>query len=97
MKIDWTKVGLAAGAVGLFVWMAKAGKPKEGLQGVNYSLKTIKSVRDSFWQSHPNFKRKGNQRQNSYNADIRSAFVDYVDYLRKDGVISEKLANNVTL
>jgi hypothetical protein len=34
MKIDWTKVGLAVGAVGLFVWMAKAGKPKQnGLNG----------------------------------------------------------------
>jgi hypothetical protein len=55
MKIDWTKVGLAAGAVGLFVWMAKAGKPKEvnGLAGVK-SL-TISDIKRLSHEHSPYF------------------------------------------
>lgn len=35
MKINWSKIALAGGAVALFVWLAKAAKPKsvEGLSG----------------------------------------------------------------
>ena len=62
-------------------------------------MKTITEVRNSFWESHPMFKNdfKKSYRQNQYNATIRSAFVDYVDYLGKDNVISESLRNRVTL
>lgn len=28
-KPDWGKIALAGGAIGLFVWMAKAAKPNE--------------------------------------------------------------------
>ena len=34
MKIDWGKVGLAAGAVGIFAWLAKAAKPAAPVQGL---------------------------------------------------------------
>lgn len=37
------------------------------------------------------------KRQNGYSADVRTAFVDYVDHLQKSGVITEKLAGRVTL
>ena len=62
-------------------------------------LKTITQVRESFWESFPQYKShyKKNKRQNDYICDIRCSFVDYVDYLQKDGQISEKLANRVTL
>lgn len=29
MKINWSKIALAGGAVALFVWLAKAAKPKQ--------------------------------------------------------------------
>jgi hypothetical protein len=29
MKVDWGKVGLIAGVVGLFAWLATAGEEKE--------------------------------------------------------------------
>jgi hypothetical protein len=62
-------------------------------------MKTITQVRKAFWESFPEFKSeyRVNKRQNSYNATIRTTFVDYVDSLAKDGTISEKLANRVTL
>ncbi len=62
-------------------------------------MKTITEVRKSFWGAFPEFKNQFRKtyRQNNYCADIRCAFVDYVDSLQKDGVITEKLAHRVTL
>ena len=62
-------------------------------------MKTISEVRKSFWNEFPQFlnEYKKIKRQNEYSCDCRCAFVEYVDYLQKDGVISEKLANKVTL
>ena len=62
-------------------------------------MKTIKEVRDAFWEAHPMYihQRKKTWRQNRYNATIRTMFVDYVDHLRRDNKISSELANRVTL
>lgn len=70
----------------------------------NYKLTTESQVRNSFWKTHPYNRRmkKSNGvvryfEQNDYPADVRAAFVFYVDFLQKDGVISEELAYNITL
>jgi hypothetical protein len=65
----------------------------------NETMITQSEIRASFWEAHPEFKSefKKSKRQNDYRTDIRCAFVDYVDYLRKDGQISDSLANRVTL
>ena len=62
-------------------------------------MKTQAQVRDSFWDSYPEFQqeKRSRKRQNDYRADIRMAWVDYIDSLRKDGRITEKLAAFVTL
>lgn len=62
-------------------------------------MKTITEVRQSFWDAFPQFKDeyKKTYRQNQYCTDIRCAFVDYVDYLHKDGIINDSLAYRVTL
>jgi len=62
-------------------------------------MKTQAQVRDSFWNSYPEFQqeKRSRKRQNDYRADIRMAWVDYIDSLRKDGLITEKLAAFVTL
>jgi len=62
-------------------------------------MTTQKQVRESFWNAHPQFKSeyRSRTRQNDYKCDIRCSFVDYVDRLERDGQISEKLANRVTL
>ena len=62
-------------------------------------MKTITEVRNAFWESHPQFKSeyRVKKKQNDYCTDIRCAFVDYVQYLRADGIISENLAYRVTL
>ena len=62
-------------------------------------MKTVKEVRDAFWDAHPKYatERKSRKRQNDYRADIRFMFIDYVEHLRDTGTISEKLADRVTL
>ena len=62
--------------------------------------KTINAVREAFWQSTTDENRKERRtrkRQNDYYTDIRCEFVDFVDYLARNGQISEKLAYKVTL
>ena len=66
-------------------------------------MKTQKEVRSAFWdylkEVAPKLSQeyKRGKRQNDYNATIRSCFCGFVDSLQKDGIITEKLAYNVTL
>ena len=62
-------------------------------------MKTQKEVRQLFWKSFPVFKPeyRVKKRQNDYRTDIRCAFVDFVDDLRRSGEITEKQAHNYTL
>lgn len=64
-----------------------------------YTIATQKELRNCFWIDFPQFipERRGNKKQKDYCCDIRCAFVDYVDAMQKDGVISESLANRATL
>ena len=62
-----------------------------------------KQIRAAFWEAHESHEIKARKNgtfskgQNSQVCDTRMAFVDYVDYLSKEGIITEKLANRVTL
>ena len=58
---------------------------------------TFAQIRNMFWSEHPQFKRTGRQKQNSYNTDTRVYFCDFVEYLRRNKKITEKQANNITL
>jgi hypothetical protein len=62
-------------------------------------MKNVNEIRKSFWASFPQFQQfyRKTWKQNQYCTDIRCSFVDYVDQLRKDNQISEKLANRATL
>ena len=62
-------------------------------------MTTQKEIRQMFWHSFPEFKNeyRVNKKQNDYPADIRVAFVDFIDHLFKNGQISEKLTNKITL
>ncbi len=62
-----------------------------------YPFTTQAQVRGAFWEAHPQYQRKGGQSQNSYNADIRMAFCDFVEHLARDRSISETLAGKVNL
>jgi hypothetical protein len=55
---------------------------------------TQKQIRAAFYAEHPTAKRKP---QNDQPATIRTAFVDFVDYLHRAGLISDSLAARVTL
>lgn len=59
-------------------------------------LKTQQEVRRQFWLDNPGLTRKSG-RQNDQVTDTRCAFVDYVDMLQRNGVITEELAEKVTL
>ena len=60
-----------------------------------YQYTNQKQIRDSFKQCFPELIIK--KTHNECNATTRSAFCDYVDFLRKDGLISEALAYRTTL
>jgi len=62
-------------------------------------MKTLSEIRKSFWYNFPQFQMyyRVKKRQNDYGDIIGSCFVDFVDYLQKNNIISEKLANRATL
>ena len=67
-------------------------------------MTTQKQVRQAFWQQYIGDKKRIKTRrgrryapQNHQPADVRAAFVEFVDYLARDGRISEDLASRVTL
>ncbi len=64
---------------------------------MKHSVTTQKAIRVYFWENHPQFKRRGKTPQNSYPTDVRVAFVDFVDMMRRNDEISEALAGRVTL
>jgi len=64
-----------------------------------YDLADEDEVRDAFWDEHPEFEdyRDDDKSQNDYNANIRTAFVDWLDYANRSGRLSDDLAGEVTL
>lgn len=63
-------------------------------------ITSMAKVRDAFWST---FCVEGKPRefwgksQNELPTDVRCAFVDFVDYLARNGTITETLAAKVTL
>lgn len=72
---------------------------------MSYAYTSQREVRAAFWQDFDGVNgitskqwtnaHDGTGRQ--YNATTRCAFCDYVDMLARDGLISERLAQRVTL
>jgi hypothetical protein len=65
-----------------------------------------KQIRAAFWEAFPDLPRRryryspnrsDKTAQLVYSIDTRCAFVDFVDQLQREGVISEALADRVTL
>jgi len=57
---------------------------------------TTRQLRLAFWRLY-GFKKVKGYTQNDYPADIRLAWVEYVDHCYRDGLISDRVANNATL
>lgn len=65
-----------------------------------YPIKSQTHLRKLFWELYPEWKKQhwtSKKRQNNYPADIRMAWVEYVDTMCRNGCISEKLADKATL
>lgn len=66
-----------------------------------YKYTTQAQVRKAFWEAHPEADRKKIKNYEGsgtmHCTDTRCAFVDFVDYLYKNGEISEALVGRVTL
>jgi len=66
-------------------------------------LTTQQQVRRQFWLDYPAMEAHAKARgsiskgQNAQATDTRCAFVGYVDHLQRSGVITEALAERVTL
>lgn len=64
---------------------------------MNQQISTLTELRAAFWSCHPHFKRRGRTKQNDYSIDIRMAWCDFVEHIRRSGDISERLAERATL
>ena len=60
---------------------------------------TFKQARDLFFENYPEFQseRRVRKSQKDYSCDCRYAFVNFVDYLNKDGQITDNQAFKLTL
>lgn len=60
----------------------------------------VRDLRIQFWNEFPDYKDayfSYKKTQNDYPTDVRCAWVDFVERMRKDGLITDRLANNATL
>lgn len=59
----------------------------------------VDTLRECFWEAHPELAhlRRSRKRQNDYPADVRMAWVNYVDQMRRDGAITDRLAKSAIL
>ena len=64
---------------------------------------TFKQIRINFWEMlkeiNPQLYKQGkrSKSQNEQITDIRVSFCDYIDYLHRNGDITDKQAQNITL
>lgn len=62
---------------------------------MGYKITSQAELRRLFWESFPGIDRR--KVEKDYSAFTREAFVNWIDGLQKDGVISEALAFRATL
>ena len=66
-------------------------------------ITTQRELRAAFWQEHPELDAEARRRrtrskgQNAQTCTTRSMFCFWLDNLRRDGEISDRLSNNATL
>ncbi len=63
----------------------------------HFQITTQADLRRHFWDDNPAFEKHRGKPQNSCPADVRMAWVDFVDHMCKSGEISENLAFRATL
>ena len=67
----------------------------------HYPITTQKEIRRIFWETFPDLPRKKIKNYSGngtmYPTDTRCAFTDFIDYLSRDGQISQALAERATL
>ncbi len=69
-----------------------------GNNRISMEMTTQSQVRAAFWDGFPaGHPWRKKQSDGDYCADCRMEFVDFVDMLHRDGIISDRLAQNVTL
>jgi hypothetical protein len=62
-----------------------------------------RALRRAFWAAHPHFAEQAREagilskRQNHHCATVRCTFVDWIDWLQREGVVSSDLADRATL
>ena len=62
------------------------------------TIEDEEELREAFWEAHPELlPQRVDGRQNAQVADIRMAWCDFVDFMQKDGRISEELAFRANL
>lgn len=60
-----------------------------------YRITSQRQILAEFWRVHPDLSRR--RIGADYPTDTRVAFVDFIDFLERNGEISDKLAQRATL
>ena len=72
---------------------------EEEEEEIEYEFEDETDVRDAFWEEHDEYisDYSADKSQNDYSAEIRTAFVDWLDNSHREGRLSDELAETVTL
>lgn len=62
-----------------------------------HEITTQPALRAAFWQGWQGRARPKRNRDGDYPVDVRVEWVDFIDHLARDGIISEALASRATL
>lgn len=60
-------------------------------------ITTQKDLRNRFWHAHPELRRVAGRTQNDYPTDVRLIWCDFVEYMHRCGLITDKMAGRATL
>jgi hypothetical protein len=61
------------------------------------TIETVTELRAAFWKAHPQYTQRGRAKQNSYPADVRCTWCDFIDNLHSNKEITDSLADRATL
>ena len=64
---------------------------------MKFTITNQKDLREEFWNTNTDLERHAGWEQNQYPTDTRARWVEFVDHMYLEGIITEALANRATL
>ena len=64
---------------------------------MKFTITNQKDLREEFWNTNTDLERHVGWKQNQYPTDTRCRWVEFVDHMYREGIITEALADRATL